>query len=85
MGRSASADRPPVAVRAADLPLRLIDTEAMPLYLQVVHQVKQRIITGELADGVLLPAVRTLAARLGINPGTVVQAYRQLASEEVGS
>lgn len=81
MPSSASAEPSPVAVSAADLPLRLVDTEAMPLYLQVVHQVKQRIITGELADGVLLPAVRVLAAHLGINPGTVVQAYRQLATE----
>lgn len=69
------------AVSAEGLLLRLVDTEAMPLYLQVVHQVKQRILTGELADGVQLPAVRVLAAHLGINPGTVVQAYRQLASE----
>lgn len=79
-----SAKAEPVAqaaVSAEDLLLRLVDTEAMPLYLQVVHQVKQRIMTGELADGVQLPAVRVLAAHLGINPGTVVQAYRELASE----
>lgn len=70
-----------VSISAPDLPLRLVDTDAMPLYLQVVHQVKQLILTEELADGVLLPAVRPLAAHLGINPGTVAQAYRQLASE----
>ncbi|WP_181009876.1 GntR family transcriptional regulator [Ornithinimicrobium sufpigmenti] len=81
MPRSAKVEVPPVAVSAEELLLRLVDTEAMPLYLQVVHQVKQRIMTGELADGVQLPAVRALAAHLGINPGTVVQAYRQLASE----
>lgn len=81
MSRSAKAEVAPVAVSAEELRLGLVDTEAMPLYLQVVHQVKQRIITGELADGVQLPAVRALAAHLGINPGTVLQAYRQLATE----
>lgn len=82
MGRPARAGQQVSAtVSAADLHLRLVDTEAMPLYLQVVHQVKHLILTEELADGVLLPAVRPLAAHLGINPGTVVQAYRHLAAE----
>lgn len=77
---SARAGQQP-GISAAALPVRLVDNEAMPLYLQVVHQVKHLILTEELADGVLLPAVRPLAAHLGINPGTVVQAYRQLAAE----
>lgn len=33
---------------------------------------------GELAAGEALPSVRQLAARLRLNPGTVVQAYREL-------
>lgn len=81
MTRTATTDRTLVSVAAGELPLRLIAPEAMPLYLQIVHQIKQLIMTGELTDGVQLPAVRSLAVHLGINPGTVVQAYQQLASE----
>lgn len=69
------------AIQAQDLPLRIIAGEPMPLYLQIVHQLKQLIMTGELADGIQLPAVRPLATHLGVNPGTVMQAYRELANE----
>lgn len=64
-----------------ELPVRIMANEAMPLYLQIVSQLKQLIMTGELADGVQLPAVRPLASHLGVNPGTVMQAYRLLAHE----
>ena len=81
MAATGSAERTPRSVSAAELPLRLVEMESMPLYLQIVHQVKQLIMTGELADRVQLPVVRSLAEHLGINPGTVVRAYRQLADE----
>ncbi|MFC4555632.1 GntR family transcriptional regulator [Georgenia faecalis] len=68
-----------VAMPAASLPLRIIANDATPLYLQIVLQLKQLILTGELPDGVQLPAVRVLAGHLGVNPGTVMQAYRELA------
>lgn len=63
------------------LPIRLIGGETTPLYLQIVHQLKQLIVTHQLDDGARLPAVRRLAERLAVNPGTVVQAYRELANE----
>ena len=39
------------------------------------------VATGELRPGVALPSVRHLAARLRVNPATVVQAYRALEAE----
>jgi len=39
------------------------------------------IAAGEIATGVSLPSVRQLAARLRVNPATVVQAYRDLEAE----
>jgi DNA-binding transcriptional regulator YhcF (GntR family) len=64
-------------------PRRLIVTpdSTVPLYLQVKHQLAYLIIGGSLARGTRLPAVRELAQELAINPGTVVQAYRELADE----
>lgn len=49
-----------------------------PLYLQVVEQIERRVATGALQPGEHLPPVRALAARLGINAGTVARAYADL-------
>lgn len=48
------------------------------LYVQLYHEILKRIRTGQLAPGYLLPPVRRLAASLKINPGTVVNAYKEL-------
>ena len=54
---------------------------ATPLYAQIADGVRLAIARGELAAGEGLPSVRQLAAQLRINPATVSQAYRELASE----
>jgi GntR family transcriptional regulator len=52
-----------------------------PLYAQVAARLRLAIASGELHPGDALPSVRQLAARLRINPATVVQAYRDLEAE----
>jgi GntR family transcriptional regulator len=52
-----------------------------PLYAQIATRLRLAIAAGELAAGASLPSVRQLAARLRINPATVVQAYRDLETE----
>lgn len=47
-------------------------------YLQVVHQVRQALRLGLLAEGDQLPTVKEVVARLAINPNTVLKAYREL-------
>jgi GntR family transcriptional regulator len=49
-----------------------------PIYLQVVEQISAVIARRELRTGDKLPAVRTLAADLVINPNTVARAYTLL-------
>ena len=49
-----------------------------PIYLQVVEQISAVIARGDLRTGDKLPAVRTLAAELVINPNTVARAYTLL-------
>ncbi len=49
-----------------------------PLYAQLAQRLRAAIAAGELAVGEALPSVRHLAARLRMNPGTIVQAYREL-------
>src|SRR5919199_1160751 len=51
-----------------------------PLYLQISEQIRERIRRGELAPGTRLPPERRLAKILGVNRGTVVNAYRVLAA-----
>lgn len=50
----------------------------MPIYLQIVEQVRRMITGGELAAGSQLPTVRQLARELGVNFNTVARAYRLL-------
>jgi DNA-binding transcriptional MocR family regulator len=50
---------------------------------EIVDSVRDLISQGELQDGTLLPPVRALAGRLGLNRNTVAAAYRQLAERGV--
>jgi DNA-binding transcriptional regulator YhcF (GntR family) len=50
----------------------------VPVYRQIVDQVRGAIAAGALSNGEQLPTVRQLAVDLEINPNTVVRAYREL-------
>ncbi|MFJ4680170.1 GntR family transcriptional regulator [Kitasatospora sp. NPDC088783] len=50
-------------------------------YLQLVHQVRQALRLGLLSEGDRLPKVKEVAAKVAINPNTVLKAYRQLENE----
>lgn len=56
-------------------------SSGIPVYLQLVEQVKHAIATGEMPPGAQLPGVRPAAIELVINPNTVVKAYRELEHE----
>jgi len=58
--------------------IRLDETSQVPLYKQIVEQVRQFIATIQLQPGEHLPTVRQLADSLHINPGTVDKAYLEL-------
>lgn len=49
-----------------------------PIYMQIVEQIRQQVLNGELKPGGQLPTVRALAADLGVNFNTVARAYRIL-------
>ena len=50
----------------------------VPVYRQVIDQVRGGIASGMLAAGDQLPTVRQLAVDLAINPNTVIRAYHEL-------
>src|SRR5678815_5764628 len=55
----------------------------VPIYLQLMEQVKHAIETGALRPGEQLPGMRPLAEELVINPNTVAKAYRELEHEGI--
>jgi GntR family transcriptional regulator len=55
----------------------------VPIYLQLMEQVKHAIETGVLRPGEQLPGIRPLAEELVMNPNTVAKAYRELEHEGV--
>jgi GntR family transcriptional regulator len=55
----------------------------VPIYLQLMEQVKHAIETGALRPGEQLPGIRPLAEELVINANTVAKAYRELEHEGV--
>jgi GntR family transcriptional regulator len=55
----------------------------VPVYLQLIEQVKHAIDVGALSPGDQLPAIRRVAEDLVINPNTVAKAYRELEHDGV--
>lgn len=55
----------------------------VPIYLQIIEQVKRSIALGILQAGEQLPTVKQLAIDLTVNPNTVARAYRELEREQV--
>ena len=58
--------------------LHISSHDGVPIYLQIVNQVKYLVASGRLKPGEELPPIRTLAEQLLINPNTVARAYREL-------
>lgn len=57
--------------------------ETTPIYLQLRHQVLERILEGRFSEGEAVPSVRQVAADEKINPITVSKAYQMLVDENL--
>ena len=60
---------------------RLNASSGVPLYVQLMEQVKHAVEIGALRPGDQLPTIRALAQELVMNSNTVVRAYRELEHE----
>jgi GntR family transcriptional regulator len=56
-------------------------TSRIPIYRQLIEQVRRGIARGSLRPGVRLPSVRVLSRELVVNPNTVARAYTELERE----
>lgn len=54
-----------------------------PVYLQVVRHFKERIATGRLSAGQVIPSRRELGALMKINPNTVQKAYKEMEEQQL--
>ena len=55
----------------------------IPIYLQVIRQIKNSIVIGELKPGEKMLSARDLAIKYSINPNTAARIYKELEREEV--
>jgi len=65
-------------VEVFHLQIHITTSDGVPIYLQVVNQIKYLVAAGRLVAGEELPAIRILAEKLVVNPNTIARAYREL-------
>ena len=58
-------------------------TDARPMYLQIMEQIRARIAAGDWPAGKELPSIRVLAAALNVSVITIKRAYLDLENEGV--
>ena len=61
-----------------NIPLQLDFRSGIPIYVQIMDQIRQMVASGDLKQGDQLPTVRQLATDLRINWNTVARAYKLL-------
>lgn len=57
--------------------------DGVPIYRQIVNQVKYLVASGKIRSGDELPTIRALAEQLQVTPNTIVKAYGELEDEGV--
>jgi len=63
--------------------LKINPGSGVPIYIQLMEQIKHSIAIGSIRTGDQLPTIRNLAHELVINPNTVARVYRELEFEKV--
>jgi GntR family transcriptional regulator len=55
----------------------------VPIYRQIIDQIRYQIASGVLKKGDKIPSVRELAARLAVNQNTILKVYNELCQQNV--
>ena len=63
--------------------IQITTGSSIPIYRQVVDQIRHAAASGKIAVGEALPSVRSLAAELVLNPNTIAKAYAALVRDGV--
>lgn len=60
-------------------------SDGVPIYRQIVNQIRYMVASGVLQAGEEVPPIRTLALQLSVTPNTIVKAYGELESAGIVS
>jgi GntR family transcriptional regulator len=63
--------------------IRIEPSSSVPIYRQIMDQIKFHIAAGIVKEGDKLPSVRELAATLAVNQNTILKVYNELSREGV--
>ena len=63
--------------------IRIEPSSAMPIYRQIMDQIRYQIAAGVLKEGDKVPSVRQMAADLAVNQNTILKVYNELCREDV--
>jgi len=63
--------------------VRIEPSSSVPIYRQIIDQIKYQVATGALKEGDKVPSVRDLASKLAVNQNTVLKVYNELCRENV--
>ncbi len=55
----------------------------LPMFTQLIEQIKQGVLAGELLPDDLMPSIRQLANDLGVNQNTIAKAYKLLERDKI--
>lgn len=58
-------------------------SSGVPIYLQIINQVKRAVASGLMKTGDQMPSVREMAVELTVNPNTIAKAYQELERDGV--
>jgi GntR family transcriptional regulator len=68
---------------ASVVEIKINPADGVPIYRQIVNQIRYSVASGLLESGEELPTIRALALRLKVTPNTVVKAYAELETAGV--
>lgn len=63
--------------------IKIDSNSNIPIYVQIVDNVKEKVLDGTLKANEQLPSIRELAVTLGVNPNTVKKSYDILESQHL--
>ena len=63
--------------------IRIEPSSAVPIYRQIIEQIRYSIATGVLKENDKVPSVRQLASQLAVNQNTILKVYNELCRENV--
>lgn len=63
--------------------IRIEPSSSVPIYRQIIDQIKYQVVTGVLKEGDKVSSVRELAARLAVNQNTILKVYNELCRQNV--